>query len=151
METKSQGHSARGKLFTDFVFQFFEVYGLLYEQGEKIAGSESQAPSEWQVLGAIEQAPLTMSQIGRRMGMTRQGVRRIANKLLTQGLIHNVPNQDHQTAALLELTDLGRAKLENMNSKQVGWANQVGQAFSQEALETTIQFMAKMIQVLEPV
>lgn len=65
------------------------------------------------VLLSIAEAgvPLTAAQIGRNLGHSRQVIQRIGNELLDLGLLQRIPNPDHKTAPLLQLTPKGR-KLE---------------------------------------
>ena len=63
--------------------------------------------ARWQVLGAIAyaQQPLTVPQIARRMGLTRQSVHTTASRLLADGMVELVPNEDHRRSPLVRLTE----------------------------------------------
>ncbi len=61
----------------------------------------------WQVLGAIDQAPLTVAQIARNMGLTRQSVRRTVNVLREKGFVEFRDNPNHQRSKLVVLNNKG--------------------------------------------
>lgn len=65
----------------------------------------------WQVLGAVLDEPLPVAGIARVMGMTRQGVQRIADLLVERGLAEYRPNPAHRRAKLLRPTAEGRAAI----------------------------------------
>ena len=63
-----------GDAATAVVLEIFRVNGLLLAAGNKVAAQEGLTAARWQVLGAVALAgqPLTVPQIARRMGLTRQ-------------------------------------------------------------------------------
>ncbi|WP_445168869.1 MarR family winged helix-turn-helix transcriptional regulator [Mycolicibacterium sp. Dal123E01] len=93
------------------VADVYELAGLLRRSGEAMATREGQTQARWQLLSVISDAALTVPQAARRLGVTRQAVQRVANELLSDGLVHLVANPDHQTSPLLSLTDGGRGVL----------------------------------------
>ncbi|MFC7591798.1 MarR family winged helix-turn-helix transcriptional regulator [Nonomuraea antimicrobica] len=79
----------------------------------------------WQVLGAVVGEPLPVAGIARAMGMTRQGVQRIADLLVERGLAEYRPNPAHRRAKLLWPTDAGREAITKIapstGSSPTGW------------------------------
>lgn len=53
----------------------------------------------------------------RRLGVSRQGVQRIANNLVDDGLAQWRPNPDHRSSPLLELTAAGRRALSSITDR----------------------------------
>jgi DNA-binding MarR family transcriptional regulator len=84
----------------------------LLAAGDLLAAEEGLTSARWQVLGAISLAerPLTVPQIARRMGLTRQSVHPTVARLVHDGLLELVPNADHRRSQLVSLTEDGRAK-----------------------------------------
>ena len=93
------------------VADVYEFAGLLRRSGEAIAAAEGQTQARWQFLSVISDGALTVPQAARRLGVTRQAVQRIANELVHDGLVDSRTNPDHQTSALVSLTDHGRSVL----------------------------------------
>lgn len=93
------------------VADIYEAAGVLRRSGESIAGAEGQSQTRWQLLSVISAGPITVAQAARRLGVTRQGVQRVANDLIEEQLAVAGPNPDHRNSPLLELTSVGEATL----------------------------------------
>ncbi|MEU0564458.1 MarR family transcriptional regulator [Nonomuraea sp. NPDC005983] len=89
----------------------FRLNGQFLEVAEGLARPAGLTAAWWQVLGAVLQEPLPVSGIARVMGMTRQGVQRIADLLVEKGLAEYRPNPAHRRAKLLRPTPEGRAAI----------------------------------------
>ncbi|MER6944340.1 MarR family transcriptional regulator [Nonomuraea sp. NPDC000554] len=87
----------------------FRLNGQFLEVAEGLARPAGLTAAWWQVLGAVLPEPLPVSGIARVMGMTRQGVQRIADLLVEKGLAEYQPNPAHRRAKLLRPTPEGRA------------------------------------------
>jgi DNA-binding MarR family transcriptional regulator len=74
-------HKKAGKAFTELVLETFRFNGRLLLAGDRLAKPLELTSSRWQVLGAIEEKPLTVAQIARKMGLARQNVQRLADAL----------------------------------------------------------------------
>jgi DNA-binding MarR family transcriptional regulator len=58
----------------------------------------------------------TVPQIGRRLGVSRQSVQRVANELAADGMASFEPNPDHKASPILALTATGRQALKRINT-----------------------------------
>jgi len=85
--------------------------------GDALAGPAGQSQAHWQVIRVASPGTLTVSQIARRLGMSRQNVQRIANDLVGQGLAHYADNPDHKSSPHLVLTAAGRAVLRTLSER----------------------------------
>lgn len=99
------------------VADIYEAAGVLRRSGEAIAGVEGQTQARWQLLSVISGGPITVAQAARRLGVTRQGVQRVANDLTEEQLAVTVPNPDHRNSPLLQLTSAGEATLKRINER----------------------------------
>jgi DNA-binding MarR family transcriptional regulator len=86
----------------------FRLNGQFMQVAEGLARPSGLTAAWWQVLGAVVREPLPVSGIARAMGMTRQGVQRIADLLVERGLAEYRPNPAHRRAKLVQPTRLGR-------------------------------------------
>ena len=79
------------------------------------------------LLGAIALAgrPLTVPQIARRMGLSRQSVQVSVNRLVDDGLVEAEENDDHQRSPLFRLTKLGTASYAEVDRRQMRWINEL--------------------------
>jgi DNA-binding MarR family transcriptional regulator len=94
----------------------------------------------WQILGAIalEGRPLTVAQIARRMGISRQAVQRVADRLRDAGLTEYQENRDHKRAHLVMLTERGTFAYAEADSRQTAWVNALGKGLDAKAIDEAI-------------
>lgn len=94
----------------------FEAAGLGRRIGEKIAATEGQTQARWQTMWAIDTGDaLTVPQIARRLGVSRQNEQRVVNDLIDSGLAELISNPDHKTSPLIRLTANGERALGGIN------------------------------------
>jgi DNA-binding MarR family transcriptional regulator len=122
-----QTRTAEGDAATEVVLETFRVNGLLLAAGSRLAARERLTPARWQVLGAVALAgrPLTVPQIARRMGLTRQAVQASVNRLLTEALVEACGNLDHRRSPLIALTERGSQRYAAVDQRQVRWINEL--------------------------
>ncbi|MGH6981993.1 MAG: MarR family winged helix-turn-helix transcriptional regulator [Stellaceae bacterium] len=89
----------------------YELAGRLRARGDGIAATVGQTQARWQVLSAASGDPLSVPQIARRLGVTRQAVQRIADLLTDEGFAAYADNPDHKSSPHLVLTKTGRDAL----------------------------------------
>ncbi|GAA3696988.1 MarR family transcriptional regulator [Nonomuraea antimicrobica] len=100
--------SESAELLSGLVLGAFRLNGQFLHVAEGLARPAGVTAAWWQVLGAVVGEPLPVAGIARAMGMTRQGVQRIADLLVERGLAEYRPNPAHRRAKLLWPTDAGR-------------------------------------------
>jgi DNA-binding MarR family transcriptional regulator len=103
----------------------------------------------WQVLFVIGSAPLSMAQIARNLGLTRQSVRRSTNLLKERGLVDFKDNPDHMRAMLVTMTEQGRSVLERAKRIQIRWANLITQDLDLDELMTALRVIKTICGRLE--
>jgi DNA-binding MarR family transcriptional regulator len=96
--------------------QLFEAASVGRRTGEVTAAEAGQTQARWQTLWTIGDGALTVPQISRRLGVSRQNIQHLANELRKEGLVEFGPNPDHKTSPLLALTDEGRRTLTRINA-----------------------------------
>ncbi|TMR98751.1 MarR family winged helix-turn-helix transcriptional regulator [Nonomuraea basaltis] len=96
------------ELLSGMALAAFRLNGQFLHVAEGLARPAGMTAAWWQVLGAVLREPLPVAGIARAMGMTRQGVQRIADLLVERGLAEYQPNPAHRRAKLLQPTAAGR-------------------------------------------
>jgi len=99
------------------VADVFEAAGSLRRLGEHTARAEGLTQARWQVLSVVSEEALTVPQAGRRLGVSRQNVQRVANDLVALGCAEYAPNPDHRSSPLLTLTPHGRTALSRVTER----------------------------------
>jgi len=135
---RPRGRTPTGEAATQVILSTFRANGLLLEAGELLSGHEGLTSARWQVLGAIAlgERPLTVPQIARRMGLTRQSVHATVKRLVDDGFLELAPNADHRRSPLVDLTPSGRAKYETLDERQAEWINRLARGIARSDLET---------------
>lgn len=151
----SRGEAAQrtpqAEAVTRVILLVFQANGLLLTAGDALAYEEELTSARWQVLGAVAlaQGPLTVPQIARRMGLTRQSVHTTVNRLHADGLVQLVPNADHRRSRLVRLTQRGAARYAALAERQADWSNRLAEGMQRSALDTTAQSLSELCARLE--
>lgn len=143
--------TAKGEIATEAILSVFRANGLLLAAGDLLAAEHGLTSARWQVLGAVELAgrPLTVPQIARRMGLTRQTVHTSIKRLLADGFVQFASNADHRRSELVRLTELGSAKYRAIDAKQAAWVNRLVTRLSRSELETAAHVLTELNTRLE--
>jgi DNA-binding MarR family transcriptional regulator len=115
-----------GDALTDLVMQVVRLIRDFTAAGEALARPAGQTLARWLVLAAVQDQPATVAQIARDMHLARQGVQRLADVLVRDGLAVYEPNPAHRRAKLLRLTAEGRSALRTVQAAQRAWADALG-------------------------
>lgn len=145
----SPGRSAAGDALTDLILRVFRLNGLLLSAAEEMARPAGLTAARWQVLGAVLREALTVSEIARVMGLTRQSVQRLANVLVEDGMAEYVPNPAHRRAKLLRPTAAGWRAIEVIRPLQHAFANQVTRDIPGDELRGAVATIDRVIAQLE--
>lgn len=141
-------HSAEGRLLTELVMTTFRLNARLLEEAQGLAAAGGITAAWWQVLGGVLDQPRTVPDVGRRMGMTRQAVQRIADILVDRGLAEYRANPAHRRAKLLACTDAGYFAIRRISVVQHPWSDRVGRRIGAEELERTVATMRDVLTAL---
>ena len=135
--TRITGASA---VFTDLVLAIFRLHGHLMAEGDRLTEPFGLSSARWKVLGAVqvEGRSMTVAQIARRMGLTRQAVQRIAGDLEAGGFVEFIDNPDHRTAKLMRLTAEGEHKYDAVTERYAQWAEMLIAGMTAEDLGQTL-------------
>jgi DNA-binding MarR family transcriptional regulator len=142
-------HSEAGAVLTDVIIATFRLNARLMDIAQVLAARGGITASWWQVLGGIVDQPRSVAAIGRRMGMTRQGVQRVADLLVERGRAEYRPNPDHRRAKLLACTEAGYWAIRQISLMQHPWANRIGAEVGVDQLHHALATMQHLVAVLE--
>ncbi len=76
------------------------------------AGFDDLRPAHTYVFQHLVLGPISVNELGRRLGMTAQGASKLAIELEQLGYVARVPAADDRRTHLLELTERGRALID---------------------------------------
>lgn len=142
-------HTVAGQLLTEVILTTFRLNGRLMDVAQELAGEGGLTAAWWQVLGGVLDKPRTVAEIGRQMGMTRQGVQRVADLLVERGLAEYHPNPAHRRAKLLGCTEAGYWAIRQITLAQHPWSARIGAEVGADELRAALTIMRRLVAVLE--
>lgn len=134
-------HTKAGSKFTELILETFRLNGVLIEAGDDLIGDLGLSSARWQILGSLVDGPLTVVDIARQMGLSRQNVQRIANRLNLDGFVDTSPNPTHRRSKLYHLTPQGLKTMREVSKRQETWVNQLSENININELEKTLSMM----------
>lgn len=141
--------SPAGEALGELVLLTFRLNARLMDAAESMAAEGDMTAAWWQVLGGVLDQPRTLPEIGRRMGMSRQGVRRVAGLLVERGLAEYRPNPAHRRAQLLACTEAGYWAIRRITLRAHPWADRIGSQLPLDELRQINATVTHLIEVLE--
>jgi DNA-binding MarR family transcriptional regulator len=129
----------------------FRLNGRLLAVGEELAASAGLTASLWLVLGSVLEAPRTVADIARDIGVTRQSAQRTANLLVERGLAEFSPNPAHRRANLLEPTREGRDAIRRIAPAHGRYARRFVGAIGAGEAKRTLETTAALLDALQRV
>lgn len=142
-------HTEAGEVLTDLIVTTLRLNGRIMEAAQELAAHGGLTAAWWQVLGGVLDQPRSVAEVGRRMGMTRQGVRRVADLLVAHRLAEYRDNPAHRRAKLLACTEAGYWAIRRIALAQHPWADRVGAAVGADQLRATLATLRQLVAVLE--
>ena len=149
MKNKAKTYTPSGKAFSRLILTTFRLNRTLLAEGGELIKEVGISAARWQVLGAIYERPLTVAQVARRMGLTRQSVQRTTNILAKAGLVEFRDNPDHQRAKLVQLTDYGQEINKRIMDLYYDWTNRISNEIGEADLTTAIEVMQNLVKEVE--
>ncbi|GJL53525.1 MAG: MarR family transcriptional regulator [Nitrospirales bacterium] len=146
-----QGYSPEGSVFTQLLFEMFKLYGRFLAEGDKLVQPYGLTTARWKVLSmiALAKQPVTVPQIGRRIGLSRQNVQRLVDVLEEEAFVVYQGNPDHKRAKLVALTEKGGRHHEAIMRKHIPWANQCVEGIKQDDLAQTLSVLKRLTHQLD--
>lgn len=135
-------------VWSKFALTIFEINGLLMRAGDGITQAIGQSSARWQVLGRVFE-PQTVAKMARDMGHARQGVQRVADVLVKEGLIVYKDHPTDRRTKLLELTPQGMEVLTAIYVRQVEWSQRIMTKLNPEQVAMVADALEDIGQILQ--
>lgn len=131
------------------VARVFQAAGEMRRSGEVIAAQVGQTQARWQLMSVVSEGRWTVPDVARDLGVTRQGVQRIADELVADGLAQYVPNPRHRRSPLVQLTARGRDTLAKITAVARRTNQGMTRMFTAGQLDQTREFLTRVIAALQ--
>jgi DNA-binding MarR family transcriptional regulator len=139
-----------GNALTDVIIATFRLNGRLMDVAQRLARTGGLTATEWRVLGGVLDEPHSVAEIGRLMGVTRQAVQRVADKLVERGLAEYRSNPAHRRAKLLACTPAGYWAIRQIALVQRPWADKIAANIGATELQQTLMTIRRILATPEP-
>ena len=139
-----------GRLFTQLTLSVFKLSGLLSSEGDEITNEFGLTSSRWKILGAthLSESAVTVPQIARTMGQSRQAVQRLVDVMTKDGLLTLEDNPNHKRAKYVKLTQKGEETYHQLYEKHIPWAQMCADGLSLNELKTALEVINKTVEKL---
>jgi DNA-binding MarR family transcriptional regulator len=137
-----------GDAFTALLGQVIGLTRRFTTAGEALAKPAGQTLARWLVLETVQDAPATVAQIARTLQLARQGVQRLADLLVRDGLAVYENNPAHRRAKLLRITPPGRTALRTIQTAQAAWADTLGTKIGEAELRQASILLDQVLQAV---
>ena len=117
--------------------------------GEMLARSGGITGASWQVLAAVLREPLSVADLAREIGVTRQSVQRVADLLVADGLAEYQTNPRHRRAKLLSPTSAGREAVHRIAPAHAVYAARLADEMGVGAMEEALAAVRRLSEALE--
>jgi DNA-binding MarR family transcriptional regulator len=138
-----------GDALTEAIIATFQLDGRLMDIARRLARTGGITATEWRVLGGVLDEPHSVAEIARLMGMTRQGVQRVADELVARGLAEYRPNPAHRRAKLLACTEAGHWAIRRIALVQRPWADWIAEQIGAAELRETLTTIRRLLTALD--
>ena len=114
--------------------------------GDRLAHPLGLTAARWQVLGSVAGVahPAPVAHVAREMGLTRQSVQRIADRLVADALLEYQDNPHHKRAPLVVMTARGRKVFAGVTERQGPWANDLARGVSSHDIGVAIDVLRRV-------
>ncbi|MFI7129077.1 MarR family winged helix-turn-helix transcriptional regulator [Nonomuraea sp. NPDC050153] len=141
--------SFSAELLSGLALGSFRLNGQFLQVAEGLARPAGMTAAWWQVLGAVLRDPLPVAGVARVMGMTRQGVQRIADLLVERGLAEYQPNPAHRRAKLLQPTAAGREAIAKITPGHQAFADRLVKELGADAARDCLAALHRLSTALD--
>ncbi|MEN8238346.1 MAG: MarR family transcriptional regulator [Actinomycetota bacterium] len=119
----------------------YRLNGHVLSIAEDLAGPVGLTGAWWQVLASVLRGPMSVADISRFIGNSRQAVQRIADRLVEEGLVEFHDNPAHARAKLLAPTKRGRYAVRAIAPAHAELADRLATEFGKEKLAHLLELM----------
>lgn len=126
------------------------VFNRLKAMGDELHGDLEITTAMRAVMETLSAAgPMTVPQIAREKGVTRQHIQLLTDALLEAGHAIAKENPAHRRSPLIALTDKGKRVFEKMSAREVPIIEEIAGEFDLKELERATQLLNRLSARLE--
>jgi DNA-binding MarR family transcriptional regulator len=137
--------------FTDLIRAILRTNATVQKSGTRLMRGTGITNARWQMLSellALKQR-VTVSELARHLGVSRQAIQRLADDMVSDGLVEFVKNPGDARAMHLLLTEAGRARYDEAQECEWQWTNAIAADFDAEQIVCTVALLEAIMQKMQ--
>jgi DNA-binding MarR family transcriptional regulator len=137
--------------FTDLIRAVLRTNATVQKSGTRLMRGTGITNARWQLLSelfALEQR-VTVSELARHLGVTRQAIQRLADDMARDGLVEFVKNPGDARAMHLLLTEAGKARYYEAQECEWQWTNAIAQDFDTRQISDAAALLEAITQKIQ--
>ncbi len=125
-----------GERLTELIGEVFRLNAALIQIGNELTEPFGLTSARWQLLAALSLGSeiVTVSELARKMKLTRQSVQRIVNELIAEEILEMIDNPNDQRAKRIWFTSSGREVLEQVDRSHASWVNALSDTIDEQSI-----------------
>jgi DNA-binding MarR family transcriptional regulator len=143
-----QNKTPASNALTDLIRTVIRMNATVQKSGTRMMRGTGITNARWQTLSelfALEQR-VTVSELARHMGLTRQAVQRLADDMVSDGLVEFAANPGDARAMHLLLTEAGKAAYHDALEREWQWTNAIAADFDAEQITDAVALLEAITQ-----
>ncbi|MGB0908937.1 MAG: MarR family winged helix-turn-helix transcriptional regulator [Nitrospirales bacterium] len=144
-------YSSEGVVLAEVLAEVFKLNNRLLAEEDRLAQPFGLTSARWKVLSVVSfsKQPLTVPQISRRIGLSRQNVQRLVDVMEHDGFVGFQENPDHKRARLVNLTEKGQQRYLAIIQEHIPWTNHHVEGMKRVDLDRTLYVVRKLLRQLD--
>jgi DNA-binding MarR family transcriptional regulator len=137
---------------TDLIRTVLRMNATVQKTGTRLMRGTGITNARWQTLSelfALKKKRVTVSELARYMGLTRQAVQRLADDMASDGLVEFVENPSDARAMHLLLTEAGKATYNDALEREWQWTNAIAEDFDAEQIARAVALLEAITQKIQ--
>ena len=137
--------------FTDLIRAILRTNATVQKSGTRLMRGTGITNARWQMLSelfALEQR-VTVSELARHLGVSRQAIQRLADDMVSDGMVEFIKNPGDARAMHLLLTEAGRARYDEAQECEWQWTNAIAADFDTEQIVRTVALLEAIMQKMQ--
>jgi DNA-binding MarR family transcriptional regulator len=137
--------------FTDLIRAILRTNATVQKSGTRLMRGTGITNARWQMLSelfALEQR-VTVSELARHLGVSRQAIQRLADDMVSDGMVEFIKNPGDARAMHLLPTEAGRARYDEAQECEWQWTNAIAADFDAEQIVRTVALLEAIMQKMQ--
>jgi DNA-binding MarR family transcriptional regulator len=137
--------------FTDLIRAVLRTNATVQKSGTRLMRGTGITNARWQLLSklfALDRR-VTVSELVRHLGVTRQAIQRLADDMARDGLVEFVKNPGDARAMHLLLTEAGKARYDEAQECEWQWTNVIAQDFDTRQITDAAALLEAITQKIQ--